>query len=75
MFENASEMNELESDESLDDITSDSGLYEFIISFIYCWPESSESDDNKAQMFVLKAGDKRGVVKKVKSPSKTKYGL
>merc|ERR1712106_847922 len=58
VFENASEMNELESDESLDDITSDS--------------ESSESDDNKAQMFVLKAGDKRGVVKKVKSPSKSK---
>ena len=34
--------------------------------------ESSESDDNRAQMFVLKAGDKRGVVKKVKSPSKSK---
>ena len=34
--------------------------------------ESSESDDNKAQMFVLKAGDKRGVVKKVKSPSRSK---
>ena len=46
-------------------------LYKYLL-IIRIETESSESDDNKAQMFVLKAGDKRGVVKKVKSPSKSK---
>jgi len=57
VFENAAEM-KVQSEESLDELSSES--------------ESSESDDNRAQMFVLKAGDKRGVVKKVKSPSRSK---
>ena len=66
VFQTASEMYVESADDSLDEITSESGMLTISLIKSDFFLESSEGD----QMYVLKAGDKRGVTKKMKKSKK-----